>query len=385
MSLYVSSRLPRRSPPLPFLLLFCASLLLLAGFGAHAEDPGAAMDGVLDLTAANFDTHVGKSAAALVEFYAPWCGHCKNMAPEYARLGKAVKAAGGPPVVVAKVDATQQRDLAKRFNVGGYPTLMYFAAGSTTPESYSGGRTAEAFVSFLNERGLGLNIVLPREHSYARELDQSSFDAVAMDPSKHAFVMFYAPWCGHCKNLHPIYERLAMVFKDEPDVVIAKLNADDSANSEVRYRYKVDGFPTLVFLPKNKKEPLYYDGQRDLTSLLEYINEHTGKDRLPTGELDKNVGVYLDVSAFLRDILAGGKSEEDKKKIYANFQESASQLDEVPMKEYQRIGAKVMESGAAYVEKELARVKRILQGTLSAAKRDAMTIRANILSSLRDE
>ncbi|ORC87624.1 putative protein disulfide isomerase [Trypanosoma theileri] len=371
--------------PLRLLLLLLLLFFLLASV-ATAEDPGAAMDGVLDLTSANFEAHVGKSAPALVEFYAPWCGHCKNMAPEYARLGQAVKAAGATErVVVAKVDATQQRDLATRFNVGGYPTLLFFAAGSTTPESYSGSRSAESFVSFLNGKVSGLNLALPREHSYARELDQSNFDAVAMDPSKHAFVMFYAPWCGHCKNLHPIYERLATVFKDEPDLVIAKLNADDSDNAAVRYRYKVDGFPTLVFLPKGKKqEPMYYNEERDLESLVTYINENTGKDRLSSGELNKSFGVYLDISALLRDMISGKKSEEEKKKLFEQVKEKANELTGESAKQYHRINEKVLESGEEFVDKELARLQRILQGSVSAAKRDAMTIRANILRSIKE-
>lgn len=80
------------------------------------------------------------SKAALIEFYAPWCGHCKRLTPEYKKLGEAI--ATNPKlnsrVVIAKVDADQHRELGERFQVQGFPTsksrviftftLFYFLA-----------------------------------------------------------------------------------------------------------------------------------------------------------------------------------------------------------------------------------------------------------------
>lgn len=67
---------------------------------------------VVALTTETFDSVVLGSKAALVEFYAPWCGHCKSLAPKYEQLAKAF--AGESEVVIAKVDATEEQDLASR-------------------------------------------------------------------------------------------------------------------------------------------------------------------------------------------------------------------------------------------------------------------------------
>ncbi len=84
-----------------------------------------------------------------MEFYAPWCGHCKSLAPKYEELAKIF--AGEKSVVVAKVDATVESSLAEKFEVKGYPTIKWFPAGSDTPIDYEGGREVEDFVTFINE------------------------------------------------------------------------------------------------------------------------------------------------------------------------------------------------------------------------------------------
>jgi protein disulfide-isomerase A6 len=56
------------------------------------------------------------------------------------------------------------------------------------------------------------------EPSKVVTLKDSTFDTVVMDGSKDVLVEFYAPWCGHCKNLAPIWESLAKTFANENDV-----------------------------------------------------------------------------------------------------------------------------------------------------------------------
>lgn len=103
-----------------------------------------------------------------------------------------------------------------------------------------------------------------------RVLVGKNFEEVVYDNSKDVFVEFYAPWCGHCKNLAPEYEKLAKSLKDVQSVVIAKV---DSTANEVK-GHPIRGFPTLKFFPANNKKGLDFNADRTYEGILKYIKEN---------------------------------------------------------------------------------------------------------------
>eukprot|EP01061_Rhynchopus_euleeides_P027963 TRINITY_DN454_c0_g2_i1.p1 TRINITY_DN454_c0_g2~~TRINITY_DN454_c0_g2_i1.p1 ORF type:complete len:218 (+),score=98.47 TRINITY_DN454_c0_g2_i1:71-655(+) len=103
------------------------------------------------LTVENFEEQVFKSGKnALVKFYAPWCGHCKSMAPAYDQLGADYEASSS--VLIGDVDATIHQELATKYGVQGYPTLKYFTQEKgTEPQDYNGGRSFEQMKEWVSE------------------------------------------------------------------------------------------------------------------------------------------------------------------------------------------------------------------------------------------
>jgi len=127
--------------------------LLISIFAAIAAVASAEFtkeDGVLVLGESDFDDAVKAHDYLLAEFYAPWCGHCKSLAPEYAKAAKAL--ADQENIALAKIDATEHGELAKRFGVRGYPTLKWFKKDPENALEYCGGRKEPEIVSWIKKK-----------------------------------------------------------------------------------------------------------------------------------------------------------------------------------------------------------------------------------------
>jgi len=106
-------------------------------------------DGVLVLDDSTFAEAIKSNPFILVEFYAPWCGHCKQFAPEYAAAAKQLKQSK-PAVPLAKVDATSEVKVAEEYGVRGYPTIRLFVDGRD--QEYTGGRTEQSIVTWVMKK-----------------------------------------------------------------------------------------------------------------------------------------------------------------------------------------------------------------------------------------
>jgi len=102
-------------------------------------------ENVLVLTNNNFNNVVANYSNVLVKFYAPWCGHCKHMAPEYSRA--AAHFHNNPEtqnIKLAKIDATVYKDHNSKYGVRGYPSLKFFKNGKVY--DYKGGRVEKEII-----------------------------------------------------------------------------------------------------------------------------------------------------------------------------------------------------------------------------------------------
>jgi len=100
---------------------------------------------------------------------------------------------------------------------------------------------------------------------------RKSFNKLVLDSGKNVLVEFYAPWCGHCKKLIPTLDALAVEFKDDSDVVIAKMDA--TTNDVPPGLFNVKGFPT-IYLHTATGESIRYEGNRSQADLSEFIKKH---------------------------------------------------------------------------------------------------------------
>jgi len=96
-----------------------------------------------------------------------------------------------------------------------------------------------------------------------------NFHDVAMNPEKDVLVEFYAPWCGHCKQLVPIWDKLGEKYKDHESIVIAKMDSTANELEEV----KVQGFPTIKLFKKGSNEIVDYNGDRTEEGFSKFLDE----------------------------------------------------------------------------------------------------------------
>ncbi len=159
-----------------------------------------ASSAVLDLLPSNFDDIVLKSGKpALVEFFAPWCGHCKTLAPVYEELAQNFGHATDK-ISIAKVDADEHKSLGKRFGVQGFPTLKWFDGKSDQPEEYNSGRDIDSLMKFVTDK-TGLKAkTKAKEPSLVEMLNDTTFKQ-KVGGEQHVLVAFTAPWCG---RMYPI-------------------------------------------------------------------------------------------------------------------------------------------------------------------------------------
>jgi len=111
----------------------------------------------------------------------------------------------------------------------------------------------------------------------------NEWEKIVKDPTKDVLVKYYAPWCGHCKKLAPIWDELGEFYKDNKDLVIAKFDATVNEADGVQ----IKGYPTLIFYPKDNKDGVNHDGDRELEDFKNWLSKNSPVLKESSGEAKK--------------------------------------------------------------------------------------------------
>lgn len=116
--------------------------------GEAAADPNSA---VVKLTTKEYKSFLDENPLVLAEFYAPWCGYCKQLAPEFTKAADALNESN-PEIKLAQIDCDDEKELCQLQGIRGYPTLKVIRGSSNTPIDYAGPRNAEGIVDYMVEQ-----------------------------------------------------------------------------------------------------------------------------------------------------------------------------------------------------------------------------------------
>eukprot|EP01134_Creolimax_fragrantissima_P002783 CFRG2783T1 len=240
---------------------------------------------VVSLTEANFESKVLKTdSVVLVEFYAPWCGHCKSLTPEYEKAATHLKGVAR----FAAIDADQYRSVGQKYGVQGFPTIKLFGADKSKPTDYNQARDATTIAktvlkevqSMVNSR---INGKTSRSNGNGNKnggsggagkpvtLTDANFDDKVLKSQESWLVEFMAPWCGHCKNLEPQWKQAASELKDVPNIKLGVVDA--TVQQEIAGRYQIKGYPTIKVFGRNKSKPKDYQGAREASDIVAYAKD----------------------------------------------------------------------------------------------------------------
>ncbi|KAF5202167.1 disulfide-isomerase like 2-2 [Thalictrum thalictroides] len=274
-----------------------------------------ASSSVVQLTQSNFKSKViNSNGVVLVEFFAPWCGHCQALTPIWEKAATVLKGVA----TVAALDADAYKSLVQEYGIKGFPTIKVFVPGKP-PVDYQGARDVKPIAEFalqqvksllkdrLNGKATGGSSE-KSEPLASVELNSRNFDELVLKSKEIWIVEFFAPWCGHCKKLAPEWKKAANKLKGQ--VKLGHVDCD--VEKSLMSRFSVQGFPTILVFGADKDRPFPYEGARSASAIESFaldqleanvsppeVTELTGPDVLE----EKCGSAAICFVSFLPDIL----------------------------------------------------------------------------------
>uniref|UniRef100_A0A8C2ETF9 Protein disulfide-isomerase n=1 Tax=Cyprinus carpio TaxID=7962 RepID=A0A8C2ETF9_CYPCA len=263
---------------------------------------------VLVLHSVNFDRALSENKYLLVEFYAPWCGHCRNLEPIYAEVAGLLKN-GSSEVRLAKVDANEEKDLATEFHVGSFPTLKFFKDGNRqNATDFSGKRTVKGITRWL-ERHTGPS---------ATVLNDVKSAEVLLDAHDVVVVGFFQDLEGD----------KAKTFYDVT-LIAVDFDFGITSNPELFKKYDVKSDSLVLFKKFDEKRadmPLSEDSKLDKGEMISFIHANSMKLVIPFNE--ENADQIFRSKVRNHMILFINTTVESQNALLEDFRDVASEFKE---------------------------------------------------------
>ncbi|CAM9595502.1 unnamed protein product [Ectocarpus sp. 12 AP-2014] len=262
---------------------FAAPVLLLSLREVAQAADAVFEDGVMVLTGDTIEQAIKDHSHLVVEFYAPWCGHCKKLAPALSEAATKMKDVD-EKIVFAKMDCTADgnKEFKEKMGIKGFPSFRMFEGTLESAKEHKPPRVMPQLMDYFKAIKDGVEppppppapkrppappLVEP-EDSEVTVLTKANFQEFVA--GEFAVVEFYAPWCGHCKKLFPEYTKASKMLKEiDPTIKLGKLDMDDPKTKAVGSKFGVKGFPTLKIFRNGKPED--YTGPRDAEGIVKFL------------------------------------------------------------------------------------------------------------------
>ncbi|KAI9331470.1 hypothetical protein BDR26DRAFT_870160 [Obelidium mucronatum] len=242
---------------------------VLLGLFATGIAPALALystrDTVIQATASTFKEAVlDTEHAVMVEFFAPWCGHCKNLAPEYKKAADSLK--GLAKLVAVDCDAEANKPLCGQYQIQGFPTLKFFGKNKKSPQDYQGQRTAKAIVDYMIPQ-IPNNVQLIGTKGKAKALEEF----VIQEPTLPKAMLI-----SKKSSTSPLLKAISTEFKSR--LIVGELRTSEAETlAKVEAVRKFDTYPVLVVFPVGVTSAdgvVVYDGALKSAPLTAFLDKY---------------------------------------------------------------------------------------------------------------
>ncbi|KAK4628698.1 Putative protein disulfide-isomerase [Fulvia fulva] len=282
-----------------------ASLLLLQTANASLYSKSSP---VLQVDGRSYDSLIAKSNhTAIVEFYAPWCGHCKSLQPAYEKAAKSL--AGLAKVAAVNCDEETNKPFCGTMGVQGFPTLKIIKPGKKPGkpivEDYHGPRAAKGIV----------DAVIDKIPNHVKKLKDADYAAWVAEGGPKAILF------TEKGSVSALLKATAIDFLG----VLGVAQIRDKETEAVE-AFGVEKFPTLVLLPGDGKDPITYDGELKKDAIVKFLSQAASPnpDAAPKKEKPKSTDkakASKSSSSFAKSS-ASHASEEAKTKAATQTEET---------------------------------------------------------------
>ncbi|KAI1497005.1 thioredoxin-domain-containing protein [Biscogniauxia marginata] len=213
---------------------------------------------VLQVDAKSYDRLIAKSNhTSVVEFYAPWCGHCQNLKPAYEKAARNLE--GLAKVAAVNCDEDENKQLCSMMGVQGFPTLKTVRPGKgkgskPVVEDYRGPRTAKGIV----------DAVVDKINNHVKRVTDKDIDSFLSTNNETAKAILFT----EKGTTSALLRSLAIDFLDV--ISFAQIRNKESKANEM---FGIESYPTLVLLPGGEREGLVYDGEMKKDAMVKFLSQ----------------------------------------------------------------------------------------------------------------